>query len=509
MHEQSLIKKRITDYLVENMSNNKNHKLYIGGKWVDSASGETFLSDNPARPQQILGVFQKGCKEDVDRAIEAAENAFPAWSGTPAPKRGLVLLKAAQLLRRNKERLAREMTMEMGKVIIESRGDVQEAIDMTEYMAGEGRRLLGSTTPSELRKKLCFTMRMPVGICGLITPWNFPMAIPAQKITTALICGNTVIFKPSSDTPLCATRLVEILDKAGLPDGVLNMVTGSGDDAGMTIVKHEKVGAISFTGHKDTGALILREAGLKRVGLEMGGKNAIIIMDDADLDLAVNGVIWGGYGTTGQRCTAASRIVVHEKVKSKFEKMLVNRIRSLKLGDGLKPRTDVGPLINKAAQEKSAKYVEIGKNEGAKLLIGGKIPKIEGFFFEPTLFTDCTIDMRIAQEEIFGPVVSLISARDFDEAIEVTNSVEYGLSSAIYTRDVNNACEVIMRIKAGLTYVNSSTIGAEVHLPFGGVKHTGIGTREGGIEGINEFSEIKTVCIDYSGQLQRAQIDIH
>ena len=509
VHEQSLIKNRITGYVVENMSDHKNHKLFIGGRWVDSASGETFSSDNPAKPRQILGVFQKGCKEDVDQAVEAAEKAFPDWSGTPAPRRGLVLLKAAQSLRKNKERLAREMTMEMGKVIQESRGDVQEAIDVTEYMAGEGRRLFGFTTPSELRKKLCFTMRMPVGICGLITPWNFPLAIPAQKIMAALICGNTVVFKPSSDTPLCATRLVEVLKKAGLPGGVLNMVTGSGEDVGMTIVKHEKVGAISFTGHKDTGAAILRVAGLKKVGLEMGGKNAIIVMDDADLDLAVNGVIWGGYGTTGQRCTAASRIVVHEKIKSIFEKMLVSRIRRLKIGDGLKPRTDVGPLINVAAQEKSAKYVEIGKKEGAKLLIGGESPKMEGFFFEPTLFTDCTIDMRIAQEEIFGPVVSLISAKSLYEAIEVTNSVEYGLSSAIYTRDVNKACEAIMRIKAGLTYINSSTVGAEVHLPFGGVKHTGTGTREGGIEGIEEFSETKTVYVDYSGQLQRAQIDMH
>jgi aldehyde dehydrogenase (NAD+) len=489
------------------MSNHKNYRLYVDGVWVDSVSGETFPSDNPAKPKQILGIFQKGCKEDVDRAIEAADKAFPAWSGTPAPKRGLVLLKAAQLLRKNKEQLAKEMTMEMGKVLQESRGDVQEAVDMTEYMAAEGRRFFGSTTPSELRKKLCFTIRMPVGICGLITPWNFPLAIPAQKIMTALICGNTVIFKPSSDTPLCATRLVEILEKAGLPGGVLNMVTGSGDDVGMTIVKHDKVRAISFTGHKDTGASILREAGLKRVGLEMGGKNGIVVMDDADLNLALDGVIWGGYGTTGQRCTAASRVIVHERVKSKFEKMLVSRVRRLKLGDGLRPGTDVGPLVNKAAQEKSAMYAEIGNNEGAKLLIGGRIPKMEGFFFEPTLFTDCTVDMRIAQEEIFGPVVSLISVRDFDEAIDVMNSVEYGLSSAIYTRDVNRACDAIMRIKAGLTYINSSTTGSEVHLPFGGVKHTGIGTREGGIEGVNEFSEIKTVYIDYSGQLQRAQID--
>jgi alpha-ketoglutaric semialdehyde dehydrogenase len=490
------------------MSTPKNYKLFIDGAWVDSVSGETFASDNPARPKQILGTFQKGCKEDVDKAVEAAETVFPKWSETPAPKRGLILFRAAQLLRENKEQLASEMTMEMGKVVQESRGDVQEAVDVTEYMAGEGRRLLGFTTPSELRKKLCLTIRMPVGICGLITPWNFPMAIPAWKIMTALVCGNAVLFKPSSDTPLCATRLVEILEKAGLPNGVLNMVTGSGDDVGMAIVNHEKVGAVSFTGHRDTGASILREAGLKRVGLEMGGKNGIIVMDDADLNLALEGVIWGGYGTSGQRCTAASRIIVHEKIENKFERMLVSRIRKLKLGDGLKPETDVGPLINKAAQEKSAKYTEIGKSEGAKLLTGGKTPRMEGFFFEPTLFTDCSIEMRIAQEEIFGPVVSLISFRSFDEAIDATNSIEYGLSSAIYTRDINRACEAITKIKAGLTYINSSTTGSEVHLPFGGVKHTGIGTREGGIEGINEFSDIKTIYIDYSGRLQRAQIDI-
>ena len=318
--------------------------------------------------------------------------------------------------------------MEMGKVISEARGDVQEAIDITEYMAGEGRKLFGQTTPSELRKKLCMTVRRPVGVCGIITPWNFPIAIPAWKIMTALICGNTVVFKPSSDTPLCAARLVEVLEKAGLPRGVLNMVTGSGEDVGMNVVRNEKVRAISFTGHKDTGAAILKEAGLKRVNLEMGGKNGIIVMDDADLQLALDGVIWGGLGTTRQRCTAASRVIVHEKVRKEFENMLVGRIRKLKLGDGLKPDTDVGPLINKAAQLKSADYVEIGKREGAKLLVGGKIPKMEGFFFEPTLFTDCSIDMRIAQEEIFGPVVFLLRWNDFDEAIETINSTEYGLS---------------------------------------------------------------------------------
>jgi aldehyde dehydrogenase (NAD+) len=489
------------------MVDDRNFRLYIDGKWVDSVSGETFPSDNPAKPRQVLGIFQKGNSEDVDRAVDAAEKAFEEWSETPAPKRGFVLLRAAQLIRDDKERLAREMTMEMGKVLKEARGDVQEAIDITEYMAGEGRRLLGFTTPSELKKKFCITVRRPIGICGLITPWNFPMAIPAWKIMTALICGNTVVFKPSSDTPLLATRLVEILEQAELPKGVLNMVTGSGEDAGMSLVRHKKVRAISFTGHRDTGTAILRDAGLKRVGLELGGKNGIIVMDDADLSLAVDGVIWGGYGTTGQRCTAASRVIVHEKIRTKFEETLVNRIKRLKVGDGLKPDTDVGPLINRAAQEKSVRYVEIGKTEGARLLKGGKTPKMEGFYFEPTLFTDCTVDMRIAQEEIFGPIVSLIPVKDFDEAIEAINSVEYGLSSAIYTRDISKAFEAVARIEAGLTYVNSSTIGSEVHLPFGGVKHSGIGAREAGIEGIHEFSETKTVYIDYSGKLQKAQID--
>jgi aldehyde dehydrogenase (NAD+) len=485
----------------------KTYKLYIDGKWVNSESGETFLSINPAKPKQVLGKFQKGNEDDVNKAVEAAERAFEEWNNTPAPRRGLIILRAAQLLRKKKEELARLVTREMGKVIVEARGDVQEAIDMAEYMAGEGRRLFGVTTPSELRDKFCMTVRLPVGIFGLITPWNFPIAIPAWKIFPALICGNTVVFKPSSDTPLCAVKLVEILEKAGVPKGVVNLVTGPGSTVGMAIVKHEKVRGISFTGHRDTGKKILKEAGIKKVGLELGGKNGIIVMDDADLKLAVDGVIWGGYGTTGQRCTAASRVIVHEKIKEKFEEMLVNRIKKLRLGNGLNPKTDVGPLINKAAQEKSKKYVEIGLREGAKILIGGRIPNMKGFFFEPTLFTDCTIDMRIAQEEIFGPIVSLIPVKDFDEAIDAMNSIEYGLSSAIYTNDMRKAFLAIQRIEAGLTYVNSSTIGSEVHLPFGGVKHSGT-AREGGIGAIEEFSEVKTVYIDYSGKLQKAQIDV-
>lgn len=481
---------------------------YINGAWVKSGTSETFKKVNPAQPKQVLGLFQKSDEKDVKKAIDAAQNAFPKWSFVPAPKRGEILLKVARILRDNKERLARIMTTEMGKVLVEARGDVQEAIDVTEYMAGEGRRLFGHTTPSELREKFCMTMRMPIGVVGLITPWNFPLAIPAWKLMPALICGNTVVFKPASDTPLCAIELVKILEKAGIPKGVVNLVTGPGETVGMEIVRNKRIRGISFTGSKSNGEQIVREAGVKRVGLELGGKNPIIVMDDADLSLAVDGIIWGGFGTTGQRCTAASRVIVQKGVKDKLESALLRRIKLLRLGSGLDPKTDVGPLINQAAVEKTDRYTAIGKAEGAKLLIGGRRAQMEGFFYEPTLFTNCTTDMKICQDEIFGPTVSLISVDTIDEAIDAANSIEYGLSSSIYTNSISNAFKAIARIQAGLTYVNSSTIGSEVHLPFGGVKGTGNGTREAGIEGINEFSEVKTVYIDYSGKLQRAQIDV-
>jgi acyl-CoA reductase-like NAD-dependent aldehyde dehydrogenase len=483
------------------------YKMYINGEWVDSVSAETFTRVNPANPNEIIGEFQKGNEEDVKKAVDAAEDAFEKWSSLPPPKRGEILLKVARILEEKKEDWARTMTWEMGKVLEESRGDVQEAIDMTYYMSGEGRRLFGHTTTSELKDKFAMTVRKPIGVCGLITPWNFPFAIPAWKIMPALICGNTVVFKPSSDSPLCAIRMVEILEKAGVPKGVVNLVTGPGGSVGTSIVKNPKVRAISFTGHRDTGATILREAGIKKVSLELGSKNPIIVMDDADLNLAVDGIIWGGFGTTGQRCTAASRVIVHKKIKSKLEKMLVERTKKLRLGNGLDENTDVGPLVNKAAQDKVKMYIDIGKKEGAKLLIGGNIPNINGWFFEPTLFTNCSISMRIAQEEIFGPVVSIISANDLNDSIRIANSVEYGLSTSIYTNNIRNAFVAIEKLEAGLTYINASTIGSEVHLPFGGVKSTG-NTREGGILGIDEFSEVKTVYVDYSGKLQRAQIDI-
>lgn len=480
-------------------------KLFIDGKWVPSSSGQTFASLNPATEAPV-GFFQKGNVNDVEKAVAAAEKSLDQWKKLPPPKRGQILFAAASLLRKDKERLARLVTLEMGKVLSEARGDVQEAIDTAEYFAGEGRRLFGHTTTSELPNKFAMTVRSPVGIFGVITPWNFPIAIPAWKIFPALICGNTIVFKPSSDTPLCATEFVKILIQAGVPKGVLNLVTGSGEEVGDAIVKSKNTHGISFTGHGSTGESILKKSGIKKVGLEMGGKNGIIIMPDADLSLAEEGVIWGGFGTSGQRCTAASRVIVSEKVKEKFEKNLVSRIKKLRLGPGLLPTTDVGPLINKKAVEKVHSYTEIGKKEGAKLLVGGEAPKGKGFFYKPTLFTDVSPDMRIAQEEIFGPSVSLIPVKDLDEAIEVMNSIKYGLSSAIYTNDINAAFRAIQEIEAGLTYINSSTIGSEVHLPFGGVKGSG-STREAGIHGIDEFSHVKTVYIDYSGKLQKAQID--
>ncbi len=481
----------------------KEHLNYIGGKWSHSRSEKTFHSLNPATGKSI-GTFQASTAKDTEHAIESAEKAFEDWSSTPAPARAEYLFEISRLLKKNKEKLAEQMTEEMGKVLKETRGDVQEAIDVFEYMGGEGRRLFGHTTPSELKHKMAFTMRRPVGVVGLITPWNFPMAIPAWKMAPALVCGNTIVFKPSSDTPRTAIDLVKIIEEAGLPAGVLNLVTGSASDVGNEIVTNKKIRALSFTGSKETGEWIIRNAGIKKIGLELGGKNAIIVMDDADLDLAVEGIIWGAFGTTGQRCTACSRVVAHEKIVKQLEEKLVKRTMKLKVGDGRSKSTDVGPLINEKAVEKSIRYAALGRKEG-KLLCGGAPIDAPGFFFQPTIFSRVKASARIAREEIFGPILSIISVKNLNEAIRVCNSVEYGLSSSIYTNDIANAMHAIEKIEAGITYVNASTIGAEVHLPFGGVKQTGNGTREAGWEGIHEFSETKTVYIDYSGKLQKAQ----
>jgi acyl-CoA reductase-like NAD-dependent aldehyde dehydrogenase len=495
------------------MELDKIYRNYIDGEWVKSAGGGTFENLNPANRAERVGRFQNSTLEDVDRAVHAAKSAYPDWKNTPAPKRGEILYRAGQLLVERKEALAEQMTREMGKVLDETRGDVQEAIDMTFYMAGEGRRQFGVTTPSELQNKFCMTARYPIGICSLITPWNFPMAIPSWKMMPALICGNTLVLKPSPDTPLSALNLVRILEEAGIPRGVVNLVTADGIEVPKRLVEHPEVRVVSFTGSTAVGREVGKAcaAGMKHVSLEMGGKNVIMVLDDADLDLAVDGAVWGGFGTTGQRCTAASRIVVHQKVYAEFRRKLVHRAQALKVGNGLDPSVQVGPVINERQLQKIESYIKIGKDEGANLLCGGTRLRgadyDKGWFFPPTVFGDCSPQMRIAQEEIFGPVVALIPCDSLDRAIEIGNGVIYGLSSSIFTRDVNKAFKAMREMDTGIFYVNASTIGAETHLPFGGTKATGNGHREAATTALDFFSEWKSIYVDYSGKLQRAQID--
>ena len=487
---------------------------YIGGEWVKSASGEFFDNVNPADTTDIVGRFPKSTAEDVDRAVEAAKNAAAKWRRTPAPKRAEILFKLGEILRDNKEQFTREMTREMGKVLKEAGGDVQEAIDCTYYTAGEGRRLHGFTTKAEMPNKYAMCERQPVGLCGLITPFNFPMAIPSWKLIPALVCGNTVVLKSGEDVPLSSLNLVKACEEAGIPKGVVNLVNGA-TEAGKALVEHDDVRLISFTGSTDTGRIIAEQCARdnKIVSLEMGGKNAIIVMDDADLDNAVEGSLWGAFGTSGQRCTASSRLVVHKKVYKKFCEKLVEKVKKLKVGNGLDEKIEVGPVINQAAMDKIMSYIEIGKTEDkATLACGGKrLTKGDyknGYFIEPTVFTDVEHGMRIEQEEIFGPVTDVIPFSTLDEAIEIVNGVKYGLSSAIYTQDVNQAFYATQELYTGIVYVNSATIGAEVHLPFGGTKGTGNGHREAGTQVLDIFSEWKSIYVDYSGKLQKAQIDL-
>ncbi|MGD0227332.1 MAG: aldehyde dehydrogenase family protein [Terriglobia bacterium] len=495
------------------MTTPKIYTNFIDGEWVSSDSGRTFENQNPADRSDLIGLFQKSGPRDADAAIRAAKQAYKAWKNTPPPKRGEILYRAATLLQENKEEFAKAMTREMGKVLEETRGDVQEAIDMTFYMAGEGRRLFGQTTTSELPNKFCMTVRSPLGVCGLITPWNFPMAIPSWKIMPALICGNTVVLKPATDTPLSAYNLVQVLVEAGLPRGVVNLVTGPGGAVGDQFLQHADVRAISFTGSTDTGRKVSQACAswFKHCCLEMGGKNVIMVLDDANLDLAVEGAVWAGFGTTGQRCTAASRIVVQKGVYKDFVDRFVERTRALKVGNGLDPSVQVGPLINEAQRKTVESYVEVGMNEGAKLLCGGERPNgseyERGSFYAPTIFGDCDPRMRIAQEEIFGPVVSVIPCDSLDHAIEIGNGITYGLSSSLYTRNVNNAFTAMREMETGIFYLNAPTIGAETHLPFGGTKQTGNGHREAATAALDFYSEWKSIYIDYSDKLQRAQID--
>ena len=489
------------------------HHNFIDGSWVESVSGELFENRNPADTGDLIGVFQKSVRADVVRAVDAARRAYDEWRLVPAPRRAEVLFAAAQRIADRKEGFARDMTREMGKILDETRGDVQEAIDMTFFMAGEGRRQYGQTVPSELRDKFAMSVRQPLGVSAVITPWNFPMAIPSWKIIPALVCGNTVVFKPATLTPLSAVNFVKVLEESGVPRGVVNLVTGGGGEVGDALLVNDAVRVVSFTGSTDVGRAVSERAApsFKKVHLEMGGKNVIMIMEDANLDLAVEGCLWGGFGTSGQRCTAASRVVVHEKVYGAFLERFVARARALRVGDGLDPGTQMGPVVSEGQLETVMRYVTIGIDEGARLMCGGHRltagAHAKGFFHEPTVFADVTPSMRIAQEEIFGPVVSVIPCRSFDEAVAIGNGVPYGLSASIYTQDINRAFAAMRDMDTGIFYVNAPTIGAEVHLPFGGTKATGNGHREAGTAALDVFSEWKSVYVDFSGRLQRAQID--
>jgi aldehyde dehydrogenase (NAD+) len=495
------------------VSTSRAYKNFINGEWVAPKEGKTLENRNPANTDELIGVFPLSSQQDVDAAVDAAKAAYQEWRLTPAPKRAEILFRAAELLVKRKEEFSRDMTREMGKVLAETRGDVQEAIDMTYYMAGEGRRLFGQTMPSELPNKFAMSVRQSIGVCGLITPWNFPMAIPAWKMMPALVCGNSLVIKPAEDTPLSAYHLVETLAEAGLPAGAVNLVCGNGPDAGAALTEHASVPVVSFTGSTSTGRIIAETCAptFKHYSLEMGGKNIILVMEDANLELAVDGAIWGGFGTAGQRCTAASRVGVHKKVYTEFVARFVERASKLRVGDGLQPTSDMGPCINEQQLKTVMSYVEVGQQEGAKLLTGGHRltngAYAKGWFHQPTVFGDCAPKMRVAQEEIFGPVVSLIPIDSLEQGIAVANDVPYGLSASIYTRNVNRAFAAMQDLYTGIVYVNAPTIGAETHLPFGGTKQTGNGHREAAVAAIDFFTEWKSVYIDYSDKLQRAQID--
>ncbi len=485
---------------------------YIGGKWIPSSAGETFESRNPADRDDLVGVVARGTPEDVDAAVRAAVEAYPDWLATPVPKRADYVLRVGLKLEERKEELSELMTREMGKTLKESRGDVQEGIDFLYYMAGEGRRFFGHTLPSELRNKFSMTVRHPIGVVGLITPWNFPIAIPSWKIAPALVSGCASVFKPAEDTPLLATLLVQTFEEVGLPPGVLNLVHGIGEEAGAALVDHPDVRAVSFTGSLEVGRMVAERCGaqMKRCSLELGSKNVLIVMPDANMELAVEASAWGAFATSGQRCMATSRLVVHEAARDEFTQRLLDRVKTMKVGSGLDPEVELAPVINAKQKERILKYIEIGKEEGAVLLTGGEELTGDGYdkgnFIAPTVFDEMRPEMRIAQEEIFGPVTGIIRTDDVDEAIRIANSTKYGLSASIYTRDITNVFKAVQQLEFGVVYVNAPTIGAEVQLPFGGMKHTGNGHREAGPQSLDEFTEWKTIGIDFSGKLQRAQM---
>lgn len=480
------------------------HKNYIGGKWVESVTGRTYPVHNPAHTDQVVGEFQTSGAEDTLTAVAAAKEGLVTWANTPAPARANIIYKALEILGRRAEELAETITIEEGKPIADARGEVKRAMAIMEYAAGEGRRMFGYTTPSELPDTVAYTVRRPLGVVGIITPWNFPLAIPAWKIAPALICGNALVFKPASATPLSAVKLMEIFEEAGLPAGVLNLVTGPGGQVGTALVESPDVKGISFTGSTEIGTELYSESAkrLKKVQAEMGGKNAVIVLSDADMDKALNGIVQGAFGSTGQRCTATSRVIVEDDVYDQFMTELIERTSKLTIGDGLDASMDIAPLASQNQKDKVLEYIGIGTEEGAELAFGGRNMTggefDQGYYVEPTVFTGVTADMRIAQEEIFGPVLTVFKAKDLKEAIGIANSVEFGLSSSVYTKDITKAYEYINTVETGMVHVNASTLGGEVHLPFGGLGSSGVGQREQGTAAVDFFSEVITVYIDHS-----------
>ncbi|MBA3629126.1 MAG: aldehyde dehydrogenase family protein [Actinobacteria bacterium] len=485
---------------------------FINGEWVDSTTGGTFPSANPADRNEVVGTFARSGPKDVDQAVQAALRAYPDWMLTPVPQRADYLLRVALILEERKDEFAEVMTREMGKTLNESRADVQEGIDFAHYMSGEGRRFFGDTIPAELPNKVQMTMRHPVGVVGLITPWNFPIAIPLWKIAPALVAGCTAVFKPAEDTPLCAALLADVFNEVGLPPGVLNLVNGMGEGAGSALVDHPDVRAISFTGSLDVGRAINEKCAraMKRCSLELGSKNALIVMPDAQLELAVEASAWGAFATSGQRCTATSRLIVHEDVRETFTEQLLDRVGNMKVGNGLDPDVELAPVINEKQKNRVMEYISLGQQEGATLIAGGEEltgdEHANGYFVAPTVFDEMTPTMRIAREEIFGPVTGVMRVESIDEAIEAANGTEYGLSCSIYSHDITNIFKCAQRLEFGLVYANAPTIGAEIQVPFGGMKSTGNGHREAGPQALDEFTEWKTVAIDFSGKLQRAQM---
>ena len=480
------------------------YKNHIGGHWVASESGKTYPITSPASKDTVLGEFQTSGEADALQAVAAAQEALPGWSETPAPARASVLFRALEILRRRADDIARTITIEEGKPLADAQGEVKRAMNIMEYAAGEGRRMFGYTTPSELPNTVAYTIRRPLGVVAIITPWNFPIAIPAWKIAPALICGNTLVFKPASGTPLSAVKLMEVYEEAGLPPGVLNLVTGPGARVGNALVESPEVKGISFTGSTEIGTDIygLGARMLKKIQCEMGGKNAVILLADADLDKALGGIIQGAFGSTGQRCTATSRVIVESSIYDEFMEQLIERTGKLKIGNGLDADVDISPLSSKSQFDTVSQYIGIGTEEGANLVYGGHSLSggiyDEGYYIEPTIFTDVGLDMRIAQEEIFGPVLTVFKAEDLEEAIQISNSVKFGLSSSVYTKDLTRAFQYINTVDAGMVHVNAPTLGGEVHLPFGGLKSSGVGQREQGVEAFDFFSEVITVYIDHA-----------